>query len=436
MSAFLFPAPFQRFTLSKTLQNHPTLPRRTSSRIVVCAHSPPSRSKPSIRILIATLAAAAAFNFNFLPPHQFLPDVAHAARGGGASFSSASGDVNKDGESLLRWALPIDNQEVRDLQGELEGITTDLRGFKWGKVSDHVRKVKGIAERKGNSIMKAVNSQHKEEAQRLMSEIKDGLSDIGNAVADKSADKVVERQKDVLRKVGQLEEMMVNRFPYEVPEEYSNLPWLRGRATIEMTVEKAGGAQFDIDGTLYDKGYLTMVVDGYSAPLTAGNFVQLVNRGFYNGKQVIRSDGFVVQTGKPEGKAEGYVDPDLNKVRTVPLEVFAKGDKSPTYGVTLEDDGRGAAATVLPFSSYGTLAFAREEFTPDSGSSQFFWFLFTPDLTPAGRNLLDGRYAVFGYTVDGQKFLTGLEAGDRIVEAKVTAGLENLVEPKVEARTG
>ena len=28
---------------------------------------------------------------------------------------------------------------------------------------------------------------------------------------------------------------------------------------------------------------MTIVVDGYNAPVTAGNFVDLVNRGFYNG---------------------------------------------------------------------------------------------------------------------------------------------------------
>ena len=28
---------------------------------------------------------------------------------------------------------------------------------------------------------------------------------------------------------------------------------------------------------------MTIVLDGYNAPVTAGNFVDLVNRGFYNG---------------------------------------------------------------------------------------------------------------------------------------------------------
>ena len=31
------------------------------------------------------------------------------------------------------------------------------------------------------------------------------------------------------------------------------------------------------------RGTMTIVLDGYNAPVTAGNFVDLVNRGFYNG---------------------------------------------------------------------------------------------------------------------------------------------------------
>jgi len=126
---------------------------------------------------------------------------------------------------------------------------------------------------------------------------------------------------------------------------------------------------------------------------------------------------------------EGYVDPATKQLRTIPLEVFALGDKEPTYGTTLEDDGRGAAQTVMPFSSYGTLAFAREEFIPDSGSSQFFFFLFEPDLTPAGRNLLDGRYCVFGYTVENAGLLKDVKVGDVITSARLVAGEENLVLP-------
>lgn len=46
-------------------------------------------------------------------------------------------------------------------------------------------------------------------------------------------------------------------------------------------------------------GRLRIVVDGFNAPLTAGNYIDLVQRGFYNGMEIQRADGFVVQTGDP-----------------------------------------------------------------------------------------------------------------------------------------
>lgn len=48
------------------------------------------------------------------------------------------------------------------------------------------------------------------------------------------------------------------------------------------------------------------------------------------------ADGFVVQTGDPEGPAEGFIDPSTEKTRTVPLEIMVNGEKAPVYGETLE----------------------------------------------------------------------------------------------------
>ena len=74
---------------------------------------------------------------------------------------------------------------------------------------------------------------------------------------------------------------------------------------------------------------------------------------------------------------------------------------------------------------------ARPESEPDGGSSQFFFFLFEPELTPAGLNLLDGRYSVFGYTVDGKESLDKMgRQGGKILSAKVIDGLDNFVAPK------
>jgi hypothetical protein len=45
--------------------------------------------------------------------------------------------------------------------------------------------------------------------------------------------------------------------------------------------------------------------------------------------------------------------------RTVPLELFYKGDSEPTYGITSDDDMRATDAPTLPFQAYGALGMAR-----------------------------------------------------------------------------
>ena len=84
----------------------------------------------------------------------------------------------------------------------------------------------------------------------------------------------------------------------------------------------------------------------------------------------------------------------------VPLEIKAIKDKVPTYEFSFEDLGRPNDQPSLPFNAFGTMAWARSEFENNSASSQVFWLLKESELTPSGANLLDGRYAVFGYIVD------------------------------------
>lgn len=91
----------------------------------------------------------------------------------------------------------------------------------------------------------------------------------------------------------------------------AGLPTLNGPATVEMVVNGAT---------------ITIEVDGDNAPVTAGNFVDLVNRGVYDGlvfHRVVREpQPFVVQGGDPQSKdpnvpaqalgTGSFVDPDTN----------------------------------------------------------------------------------------------------------------------------
>lgn len=76
---------------------------------------------------------------------------------------------------------------------------------------------------------------------------------------------------------------MVDGFPYEVPEEYQSMPLLKGRATVDMKVKVK-------DNPNLDECVFRIVLDGYNAPVTAGNFVDLVQRRFYNGLEIQRGE--------------------------------------------------------------------------------------------------------------------------------------------------
>ncbi|HEY9694509.1 MAG TPA: peptidylprolyl isomerase [Oculatellaceae cyanobacterium] len=326
------------------------------------------------------------------------------------------GNAITDGKAILRYALPIDNKEVREVQANLEDIANHLRGKRWSPINSDISKASVILRDRPEKLLKSVSDDNKPAAEALIAQLNQDIAKLRDAVETKDKENIWTERAKVLDGVGQLEELMIEGFPYEVPSEYSNLPQLKGRATVEMAT---------------DKGTVTVVVDGYSAPVTAGNFVDLVQRGFYNNLEFTRSEeSYVLQAGDPPGADAGFIDPKTGNYRAIPLEILVRGDSAPTYGITLEEAGRYRDQPVLPFSAYGAVAMARPEPEPNGGSSQFFFFLFDSELTPAGRNLLDGRYTVFGYLVDGKEVLKELKAGDKIQSAKVIQGIDNLVEPQ------
>ena len=51
------------------------------------------------------------------------------------------------------------------------------------------------------------------------------------------------------------------------PSDYDDLPQLKGRATVEMTVKKAEGENFDIEGKLFKEANMKMIIDGYTGKL-------------------------------------------------------------------------------------------------------------------------------------------------------------------------
>lgn len=200
-------------------------------------------------------------------------------------------------------------------------------------------------------------------------------------------------------------------------EMYKDLPKLEGTAKVELVVE---GSPIIIE------------LDGNNAPITAGNFIDLVERGVYDGlafHRVIKEpQPFVAQGGDPQGKnpsfpvsqmgTGGYIDPDTGQRRFIPLEIQLEGEPNPTYNRAIGRQAGLSVPSVVLKHERGAVAMARSQ-APDSASSQFYFAL-------ADLEFLDGDYAVFGKVIEGMDTVDGIEEGDRIESARVIEGAENL----------
>ena len=130
------------------------------------------------------------------------------------------------------------------------------------------------------------------------------------------------------------------------------------------------------------KGDIKIELFEDKAPLTTKNFIDLAEKGFYDGltfHRVIR--GFMVQGGDPEGDGTGG------------------------SGYTIKDEFHPS----LKHNSEGILSMANAG--PDTGGSQFF-------ITEGPQPHLDGKHAVFGKVVDGMAVVRTIEQGD--IMEKVT----------------
>jgi len=134
------------------------------------------------------------------------------------------------------------------------------------------------------------------------------------------------------------------------------------------------------------KGAIEIELFVDEAPITAGNFIDLVKRSFYDGLNFHRYEPkFVIQGGCPKGNGTGgFIDSATGRERSIPLEV------KPT----------------LKHDSAGVVAMARSQ-NPNSASSQFY-------ITLSPTPFLDMNYAVFGKVTSGLEVVQEIRAGDKI----------------------
>jgi peptidyl-prolyl cis-trans isomerase A (cyclophilin A) len=121
-----------------------------------------------------------------------------------------------------------------------------------------------------------------------------------------------------------------------------------------------------------NKGNFKIELYGDNAPITTGNFIKLVDEGFYNGLIFHRVlPNFMVQCGCPHGTGRG----------------------GPGY--TIRDEFH----PDLKHDSKGMLSMANAG--PNTGGSQFF-------ITVAPTPWLDGKHSIFGKVIEGMEVVDSI----------------------------
>jgi len=355
----------------------------------------------------------------------------------------------KDGKEFLRLSLPTslptsedptklgDTGRIVQESIELVRLRLEQVGFSgkpavWSAALKEVNTAKSLIDTP--DMIKGINGKDKKkDAMELVEEAKGKMEELIVAVRKQDITSTLKLQEETGALIGQIRELSLTpgTLPYKIPSEYDKLPRLRGRATVECKIVRANNPKPFVlaDGTKTNEMELTMIVDGYHTPLTSGNFVDLVQRKFYDNMPIQSVGDLVVQTGKPPGSSvNGFVDPSTKTKRTIPLELFYKKDSMPTYGYTSDDDLRATEGFVTPFQAYGALGMEysiEDEEGVNSGSTEFWFLKWDQNLLAPGRNTLDGSHACFGYIVDGSDLIGQLKEGDKIEYMKVVQGSEN-----------
>ena len=156
------------------------------------------------------------------------------------------------------------------------------------------------------------------------------------------------------------------------------------------------------------KGTIRVQLAGNDAPIHVGNFVELAQKGFYDGLKFHRYvPGFVIQGGCPN-------------TRDLSPEDVAKSAGNPYAGLGTGGPGYSIKEefSTNPNNKHldGSLAMARSQ-DPNSAGSQFYLCL-------GPQHNLDSGYTVFGQTIEGKDVIGQLRAGD-VIESVV---IENAAE--------
>ncbi|VEU41069.1 unnamed protein product [Pseudo-nitzschia multistriata] len=353
-------------------------------------------------------------------------------------------------EYALLKVLPVKNPVFRTVEQNLEQLSVlryrrdaseDNIDKAWARAESSIDTAMSILANKRNQLEPVFNPDDSTEvailkAERgeiLLGDLNEDLEYLKESIQFKNVTCAFEKQRKALLTLGRLGELLVKEYPYKVPSKgkYSFLPRLLGRATVTFRFKRPSGTII---------GDVKIVADGYTAPITAGNFIDLCIRNFYTGLPVKEANKKVAPLYQEQQENlpfnllgtynEGFYDPLTGQLREIPLEVILiEGTPKLTYSYSRRfsepefEVGEAkfvpatstASKTLLTFEIPGLVAFNHPIGNPNGGSSEFFALQSSVSKDKNfKRSDLNGQYAPFGYIIEGFDVFDSLKPGDVI----------------------
>jgi cyclophilin family peptidyl-prolyl cis-trans isomerase len=300
-------------------------------------------------------------------------------------------------EVCLLKLLPVKNPFFRQIEASISSVSILRTSDSQQDYRDIIRSIERTIsdiDNKRNQLEPVFNQEDStllqitkgERGEQLIESLRNRLVELVVMAKARNETGTFLAEQSALYALSEVGELLVSSFPYDVPTEgkFSYLPRLLGRARVTFTFRRENKVI----------GNVTIVADGFAAPITAGNFVDLSIRNYYTGlpikfqrKKLGTGSEFEVASLPILGSyEEGFYDPLTAKPRRLPLEIIrnekASGIPNLSYAQGLTN--LAAASTkatleptdnskpLLSFNIPGLVAMNHPDRNPNGGSSEFF----------------------------------------------------------------
>ena len=407
----------------------------------------PSNASP----IFAGLAKFSAQGEDGIDSFYMFPPIRNAT-----NFNLGSGSNGEviSSELVQLKLIPVRNALFRELKATLESLLAlrvrsekPLDAETWNHANQRLDETISNLDKKRGQLRPYFNPLSEEDTlkqitknvrcEALVESLRQQLVELEDCTASRNTTRLFRVHREALLTLADVGELLVSQFPYQVPTEakFSYLPRLQGRARVTFSFRRGTKAL----------GNVTILADGFGAPITAGNFVDLAIRNFYTGLPIKNSKRRLGSASTTFEVAnlpilgsfqEGFYDPLTATLRRIPLEMvrldkssgvpnlsYARGLSTLNTLVEPADNSR----PLLSFNIPGIVAMNHPDKNYNGASSEFF-SLQAQSVVDGKRSLLDGEFAPFGYIVQGYDLFQSLQPNDVIDHTVVDEwGQMNLV---------